>query len=171
MGNKVAMKAKQADPMGIRDIALIGAATTLVTAFLATLSAGLGTAGAEHGEPMPAALAIHLATVLPALPLGAYLLLRRKGGRLHRLLGRIWAALMMTTAVASFWLTGEAGGLSFIHIFSVVTVIGVPVAVLAIRKGDVERHRWAMTSTFIGLVVAGAFAFTPGRLLGNLLFG
>jgi uncharacterized membrane protein len=107
--------------------------------------------------------------VLPALPLGAYVLLRRKGGRLHRLLGRIWAGMMVTTAISSFWL-GEKG-LSFIHIFSVMTLISVPLAIFWIRRGNVERHRRTMTNVYIGLVVAGLFSFAPGRLLETWLFG
>jgi uncharacterized membrane protein len=107
--------------------------------------------------------------VLPALPLGAYVLLRRKGGRMHRLLGRIWAGLMVTTAISSFWL-GE-NGLSFIHLFSVMTLVSVPLAIFWIRRGNVERHRRTMTNVYIGLVVAGIFSFVPGRLLATWLYG
>jgi uncharacterized membrane protein len=118
---------------------LIGAATGLLTLTLTAFSrATTGFAARDEGA-MSAALLIHLATVLPALPLGAYLLLRRKGDRLHRWLGRTWAALMVTTAISTFWLTGPNGQLSFIHIFSLVTFISIPRAVLAIRRGDTRR--------------------------------
>jgi uncharacterized membrane protein len=152
----------------LRDMALIGAAVTLLTATLTALS--FGTAPSTHAEPMSPALIVHLGTVLPALPFGAYLLLRPKGGRIHRLLGRLWAGMMVVTAISSFWL-GSNGGLSFIHLFSVATLLSIPVAVIAIRRGDVRRHRGAMTGMFIGLVVAGAFAFSPGRLLHTWLTG
>ena len=154
---------------GWRNILVATAAIALLTLSLTALSFGLSPA--TGGRPaMTVALIIHVGTVLPALPLGAYILLRRKGGALHRMLGRIWAGLMVTTAISSFWLQ-EAGHLSFIHIFSVVTLISVPLAVFWIRRGDVARHRRAMTNAYIGLVVAGLFAFAPGRLLGTMLLG
>ncbi len=150
------------------NVLVVGAATTLLTFTLMALSFGLTP---QPGRPtaMSPALLIHIGTVLPALPLGAYVLLRRKGGRLHRVLGRIWAGMMVTTAISSFWL-GEKG-LSFIHIFSVMTLISVPLAIFWIRRGNVERHRRTMTNVYIGLVVAGLFSFAPGRLLETWLFG
>jgi uncharacterized membrane protein len=155
-------------PTGWVNILIVGAATTLLTFTLTALSFGLTP---QAGQPtrMSPALLIHLATVLPALPLGAYVLLRPKGGRLHRMLGRIWAGLMVTTAISSFWLGDE--GLSFIHIFAVVTLVSIPLAVYRIRRGDVKGHRRAMTNVYIGLVVAGFFSFAPGRLLETWLFG
>ena len=148
---------------------IAGAAIALVTFTLTALSFGLSPS-TDGDRAMSLPLVIHLATVLPALPLGAYVLLRRKGGSAHRLLGRLWAALMVITAVSTFWLQ-EGGRLSFIHLFSVLTLVSVPLAVFWIRRGNVERHRRAMTNTYIGLVVAGLFAFAPGRLLGGWLFG
>jgi uncharacterized membrane protein len=153
---------------GFRDFAIMGGAITLLTATLTVLS--FGTAPSTEPEAMSAALIIHLGTVLPALPLGAYILISRKGGRLHRLLGRIWAGMMVVTAISSFWLRNN-GHLSLIHIFSVITLVSVPLAVIAILRGNVERHRRAMLGTYIGLVVAGAFAFAPGRLLGSWIGG
>ena len=146
----------------------IAAATALLTATLTALS--FGPAPDTHPEPLSLPLIIHLATVLPALPLGAYLLARRKGDSLHRMLGRIWAVLMIVTAISSFWLRSN-GSLSFIHIFSVITLISIPLSIMHIRRGNVARHRGSMTGVYIGLVVAGAFAFLPGRLLSSWLFG
>lgn len=152
---------------GWANILAVAAATTLLTFTLIALSFGLSP---RPGQPTPMSLPliVHLGTVLPALPLGAWILLRRKGGRLHRLLGRVWAGMMVTTAISSFWL-GE--GLSFIHLFSVMTLVSVPLAIFWIRRGDVERHRRTLTNVYIGLVVAGLFAFAPGRLLETSLFG
>lgn len=115
------------------------------------------------------ALAIHLGTVIPALFLGAWMMVARKGTRLHRLLGRIWAILMLTTSIASFGLTGLTGGIGPIHIFSVVTLVSVPWAIIAVRRGNIIAHQRAMTGPYIGLVVAGLFSFLPGRLMGNLV--
>lgn len=153
--------------LGWMNIVGAAAATTLLTLTFMALSFGLSAGPGERTAITPA-LIIHIGTVLPALPLGAWVLLRRKGGRLHRLLGRVWAGMMVTTAVSSFWLGGE---FSFIHIFSVMTLISVPLAIFWIRRGDVERHQRTMTYLYVGLVVAGAFSFAPGRLLATSLFG
>jgi uncharacterized membrane protein len=149
------------------NILAVGAATTLLTFTLMALSFGL-TPGPGEPTAISLPLIVHLGTVLPALPLGAWILLSRKGGRLHRLMGRVWAGMMVTTAISSFWL-GE--GLSFIHLFSVLTLVSVPLAIYWIRRGDVERHRRTMTNVYIGLVVAGIFSFAPGRLLETALLG
>lgn len=153
--------------LGWGNILVVAAATTLLTFTLMALSFGLSP-GPGRRTAINVPLVLHVATVLPALPLGAYILVARKGGQLHRLLGRIWAGLMVTTSVSSFWL-GE--GLSFIHLFSVMTLISVPLAIFWIRRGDVERHQRTMTYVYVGLVVAGLFSFVPGRLFGSWLFG
>jgi uncharacterized membrane protein len=117
------------------------------------------------------AVMIHLLTVIPALPLGAYVIFSKKGDATHRLLGKIWAMLMLVTSIDSFWIREVTGHLGPIHIFSVVTLISLPMGIYAIRKGNVEGHRRAMRGTFIGLCAAGLFAMMPGRMLGNLIFG
>ena len=142
---------------------LVAIGTLVLTLALMALSYGREQAS-DNDISLP--LIVHLATVMPALPLGAYILLSRKGGALHRLLGRIWVALMVTTAIVSFGFP-----LSFIHAFSVLVLVSTPIAIWRIRVGDVEGHRRAMEGMYIGLVMAGAFAFIPGRFLGSMLFG
>jgi uncharacterized membrane protein len=153
-------------------IIIVILATTLVTLTFMALSFGFGSApeaGARISlERLPLALIIHLATILPALLLGAYVLIRRKGDRRHKLLGKIWVALMVTTAMSVLWL-GESW--SFIHLFSLLVFISIPRAIWAIRAGNVIAHQRAMQGMYIGSVVAGVFALLPGRLLGTLMFG
>ena len=48
--------------------------------------------GLEHYAKLP--IIIHVATVLPAIPLGGYLLLAPKGTPLHKSLGKVWLVLM-----------------------------------------------------------------------------
>lgn len=159
-----------------RQFAVVAAITMVLTAVLTALSFTMGSfevaASAERGSGMSWPLAIHLVTVIPAVPLGGWLLLRRrKGDRLHRLLGRMWAGLMLTTAASTIWLTGPSGRFSFIHIFTLMVLISVPRSVIAIKRGDVKTHRAASIGAYTGLVVAGAFAFLPGRLMWTWLFG
>lgn len=121
-------------------------------------------------------IALHLATVVPALILGPFILWRKKGDDTHRTLGRIWAVLMLITAIVSAFIRAPGGGImgsgySPIHIFTVWTLINVPLGVWLARKGHLRQHRGVMTGLYIGLCVAGAFTFIPGRIIGNLVFG
>lgn len=115
------------------------------------------------------AVGLHLATVIPAFGLGIAVMVMKKGTSAHKMLGRVWAMLMMVTAISSFWLQGLFGGIGPIHIFSVMTLVSIPRAIWAVRKGDIKTHQRAMTGPFIGLCVAGAFSFIPGRIMSDLL--
>lgn len=160
---------------------LMAGATALGTFTLMALSSmsggyAVGSAPPDLSSRFTLPVTIHLATVIPAIPLGGYVLWRRKGDALHKLLGRIWAALMMITAIAALFIgrpgTGIAGtGFSFIHIFSVMTLVSIPIAIWAIRRGDVRGHESAIRGVYIGLVVAGLFSFIPGRIMSILAFG
>ncbi len=158
-------------------IILTIAATILFTLVLIALSALAadppGQASGRRGMSLP--LIIHLATVVPAIPLGAVVLYRRKGDAMHKLLGKIWASLMLITAIATFWLGDLGGGLlgsglSFIHLFSFLTLFSIPYAIWQARRGNIAEHYRAMQGPYIGLIIAGLFAFIPGRLLGGLVF-
>ncbi len=113
---------------------------------------------------------IHMLSALAALALGTLLFSRRiKGDRLHRVAGWTWVALMLAVAVSSLWIPRFLT-FSWIHVFTLVTLVGIPQAVLAIRRGNVAAHRAAMRNLFVwGLVVAGLFALIPGRRLGNAM--
>ena len=64
------------------------------------------------------------------------------------------------------------GAFSLIHILSAWTLLVLPMAVYAARRGDIARHRGRMTGLFIGgLLIAGTLAFMPGRLMWRLFFG
>lgn len=121
---------------------------------------------------MPPIIAFHTVAALTALVLGIAILLRPKGTATHKLAGRIWVAAMAITAVTSFWIQelrhGE--GFSWIHILSIVTLIGLARAIYAIRHGNVKAHQRAMISVFAGVLIAGAFTLLPGRIIGGWLF-
>lgn len=119
------------------------------------------------------ALSVHLATVIPAIPLGAYIFLTRKGGSRHKLLGKVWLALMLTTGVATIFIRNvNDGQFSWIHVFTLLTFIAVPQALLSARAGKIEKHRKHLRDFFIGaLVIAGVTAFLPGRTMWQWAFG
>ena len=112
------------------------------------------------------AIWVHLATAVPAVPLGAWLLLRRKKGDMpHRIGGRIWAVIMIITAIDSFWIRGLTGGIGPIHIFSVVTLVTVPLSVWHAMNGRIVQHQRMIKGAYFGLIGAGVFAMLPGRFL------
>lgn len=119
----------------------------------------------------------HLATVVPAFFIGTFLLLRRKGTPLHKALGKIYLLLMIVTGIITLLLPAEVGPrwinhFGFIHFFSLLTLYSVPIAFLAARRGKIKIHRNNMIGLYVGgLLIAGAFAFTPGRMLHGWLFG
>ncbi|MGF1770636.1 DUF2306 domain-containing protein [Enterovibrio makurazakiensis] len=118
----------------------------------------------------------HLATAVASFCIGTYLLVRRKGSPAHRQLGKVYMLLMMVTAVSTLFIPAQVGPqvfyhFGYIHILSVITLYTVPEAFFAIRKGDIKKHRNAMVILYVmALLVAGAFAFMPGRLLHTWFF-
>jgi uncharacterized membrane protein len=64
------------------------------------------------------------------------------------------------------------GHLSFIHLLSGWTIIALPLAVSFARRHKVRMHARFMTGLFTGgLILAGLFAFFPGRLMWQVVFG
>jgi uncharacterized membrane protein len=116
---------------------------------------------------------LHLTSALTALAIGIALMMRVKGTGLHKLLGWTWVLAMGSTAVSSLFIREmNHGGFSFIHLLSGWTIVGLPGAVYAIKRGKVGAHRRAMTGMFVGgLLLAGLFAFIPGRLLWTVFLG
>ena len=120
-------------------------------------------------------VALHLVAMLSATVLGAVILTRRKGTHGHRTLGWTWVVLMATAAITSLFIRGgklpNLGGWSPIHLLTLTVLITVPAAIVAIRRGNVSRHRKSMILIYTGAcVVAGAFTLLPGRFLGDLLW-
>lgn len=119
---------------------------------------------------------MHLVTVVPCFFIGAWLLLRRKGTTVHKRLGRVYAVLILFTAVVTLPMPAEVGPrvlghFGFIHLFSVLVLVSVPAAIYSIRRGKVRAHRAHMVGVFVGgILIAGTFALMPGRLLHTWLF-
>lgn len=112
----------------------------------------------------------HVATVAVALVLGPVQFILRKGTALHRVLGWIWALAMLSTAVATLFIRDmNDGAFSMIHLFSVMTLIGVPSAVWLAQTGRTGAHQ-TVIGLYIGLVIAGVTAIAPGRVIWEMFF-
>lgn len=119
----------------------------------------------------------HLATVVPCFFIGAYLLSVKKGTDFHKNLGKIYMVLMMVTAIITLFMPAYVGPqflhhFGYIHLFSFLTLYSVPTAIIAIKKGQIKKHKLKMIFLYIGaIIIAGGFTFTPGRFLHSFFFG
>lgn len=127
-------------------------------------------------EPLlhaPIAIQIHVAAVVPAALLGAYLLLRPKGTPRHRLLGKLWLGLMVVTALTSFFIhqIDVFYGFSPIHLLSIFVLSGCWRAIVTARNHNIEAHKRIVKGLYFGGIVgAGAFTFLPGRIMNKVAF-
>ncbi|OCJ11246.1 hypothetical protein A6U86_22480 [Rhizobium sp. AC27/96] len=122
----------------------------------------------------PFAIQIHVAAVVPAALLGAYLLLRPKGTPRHRLLGKIWLCLMVITALSSFFIhqINLFYGFSPIHLLSVFVLFGCWGAIVNARRHNIAAHKRIVRGLYFGGIVgAGLFTFLPGRIMNKVAFG
>lgn len=119
----------------------------------------------------------HIVTVVPCIFLGAYLFMRSKGTAGHKLLGKLYMSLMLITASISLFMPANVGPqflghFGFIHAFSFLTLYSIPTAVLAIKRGDVRKHKIKLVILYLGaIVIAGGFTLAPGRYMNELFFG
>ena len=115
---------------------------------------------------------LHLASVMLPLAITPVQLLRRRGDGVHRMLGWIWALSLFGTALISFGIRDvNDGDFSFIHIFSIITILTVPMLVFAARHHRIARHRRAVRGLVTGaLLAAGYFTLIPSRILGGWLW-
>jgi len=119
----------------------------------------------------------HLATVIPCFFIGTLLLLIKKGTNTHRNFGRIYMVLMLITATITLFMPARVGPtllnhFGWIHSFSFLTIYTVPTSYLAVKRGDIKKHKRGMISLYFGaIIIAGGFTFVPGRYLYSVFFG
>jgi uncharacterized membrane protein/nitrate reductase NapE component len=113
----------------------------------------------------------HVAGAVTAFLLGLVILFLPKGVRLHRQMGWAWVVAMGTAAVASIFIRTNNGQFSWIHTFTALTLVMLPMAVAAARMHYAKIHARFMTAVFLGgAFTAGLFTFLPGRLMWEVLF-
>lgn len=118
---------------------------------------------------------LHLATVVPAFFIGTALLTTQKGTAKHKAFGRVYMVLMLLTAIITLFMSARIGPtllghFGFIHLFSVLVLYSVPSAYIAAKNQNIKSHRGHMLGVYVGgLLIAGAFALSPGRLLHTWL--
>lgn len=144
-------------PHGVSPFLLaVMAAGGAVLGLLSLLALARATLGLAPAAPAAreVAVAVHLGSVVPAIPLGLFVLLTRKGGARHRLLGRVWMGLMVSTALSALFIRHlNHGGFSWIHIFVPATLVAAWAAIAAARAGDIAQHRNRLAGMFLGALV------------------
>ena len=153
--------------------AAIGVSTAILC-FLVAAALGRALLGLvpnlHHYDKLP--VWIHVASVVPAIPLGGYLMLARKGTKRHKQLGKIWLLLMLSTATSAIFIK-SGGSYSPIHLLIPATFHAAWQTIATARRGDIAAHKKNLVLMYIlALVVPGIIAFAiPGRLMNQMLFG
>ena len=121
-------------------------------------------------QPIP----LHAIMAIVAVILGGIQLSMKKGGSIHKLLGRIWVGLMLIVAISSFFIHEIKlwGAYSPIHLLSLWTIFILGVGVYYARVGNIKRHKQVMIATyFFALILTGFFTLMPGRIMHQILIG
>lgn len=113
---------------------------------------------------------LHVGAALVSLVAGSAVMISRKGTTWHRRIGWMFVTAMSVVAVSSLFIMRQ-GHFSGIHLLTLLTLVSLPLAVLARRAGRIGMHRQAMIGLFAGLAIAGAFTLKPGRLMNQAIIG
>lgn len=123
-------------------------------------------------EPQP--IPLHALAAMVAIILGGIQLAMKKGGAVHRLLGRLWVGLMAVVAASSFFIHEIKfwGLYSPIHVLSLWTLFSLGLAIYFVRVGKIKRHQQVMIALYgFALILTGFFTLLPGRVMHQVVFG
>ena len=121
----------------------------------------------------------HSIFALIAVPLGLYILMKKKGTTQHRLLGLIWVIFLVIVSISAIFIQAiNPGHYSLIHFFIPLTLGSLVYSIWNISKFKKTRiqkyklaHMYSMISVYVGaLIIAGAFTLMPGRFFYDILF-
>ncbi|EHI48867.1 putative membrane protein [SAR116 cluster alpha proteobacterium HIMB100] len=123
-----------------------------------------------EAHPIP----LHALTAMVAIILGGVQFYMKKGGAVHKLLGRAWGGLMGVVCVSSFFIHEIKlwGVYSPIHLLSIWTIVSLGLAIYFVRVGNIKRHKQVMLALYgFALILTGFFTFMPGRVMHQIAFG
>ena len=121
-------------------------------------------------NPIP----LHAIMAMIAIILGGIQLYMKKGGAIHKLLGRIWVGLMLIVAISSLFIHEIKlwGAYSPIHLLSLWTIFSLGLGIYFVRVGNIKRHKQVMIALyFFALILTGFFTLMPGRAMHQILIG
>lgn len=123
-----------------------------------------------ESHPIP----LHAIAAMIAIILGGVQLYMKKGGAIHKLLGRLWVGLMLMVSVSSFFIHEIKlwGAYSPIHLLSIWTILSLGLAIYFVRVGNIKRHKQVMLALYgFALILTGFFTLMPGRVMHQIIFG
>ena len=123
-----------------------------------------------QAQPIP----IHAVAAMAAVILGGLQFYMKKGGILHKLIGRTWIGLMIVVSVSSFFIHKIElwGAYSPIHLLSVWTIFSLGLAIYYVRVGNIKRHKQVIIALYgLALLLTGLFTLMPGRVMHQIVFG
>lgn len=123
----------------------------------------------EFVNLMTFAITIHLSTIVPILLIGPFILFRKKGDKLHKLIGKIWAVFMIVSCLASFAI--HPRGFSWLHGLAAFTIFSVVRGINYARMGNLKGHQRSFIGSYCGALIAFVFALRPQRILGAWVWG
>ena len=123
-----------------------------------------------QAQPIP----LHAVAAMAAIILGGLQFYMKKGGILHKLIGRTWIGLMIVVSVSSFFIHKIElwGAYSPIHLLSAWTIFSLGLAIYYVREGNIKRHKQVMIALYgLALLLTGLFTLMPGRVMHQIVFG
>ena len=123
-----------------------------------------------QAQPIP----LHAVAAMAAIILGGVQFYMKKGGILHKLIGRTWIGLMVVVSVSSFFIHKIElwGAYSPIHLLSVWTIFSLGLAIYYVRVGNIKRHKQVIIALYgLALLLTGLFTLMPGRVMHQIVFG
>lgn len=115
-------------------------------------------------------IAVHAVAAAYSMLFGAFQLLRRrKGDKLHKVIGYIWVVAMYLVCFTSFGIQTLNGGFSWLHGLSILTIITVSIGLWSAIKRRTHAHKSFMTGSYFGIL--GAFVgviVVPSRRIPSM---
>ena len=117
---------------------------------------------------------LHAIAAMVAIIVGGIQFSMKKGGMVHKILGRLWIGLMLIVSISSFFIHEIKlwGAYSPIHLLSIWTIFSLGLAIYFVRIGNIKRHKQVMIALYVfALILTGFFTLLPGRVMHQVLVG
>jgi len=105
---------------------------------------------------------LHFICAIGALIIGPIVLMRRKGDKTHRWLGRIWTVMMAVIVISALSMYEMNGRPNLFHFFALISLITLSSALWAIwsykktrNPSHLMTHQHCMVWAYFGLFMAG----------------
>ncbi len=120
----------------------------------------------------PFYLQMHAICALVSLAIGPIALYRKRRDVIHKMVGYVWMTTMGTTALSSFWIREirADGSLSPVHLFAVISLGSLVYALWAIKRRNLDGHKYMLRNLYFGTVAALTMNFIPNRTIPKIFF-